>query len=108
MMPLSDAITLAAASYIAVRLLLFTRGQSMYRPWASLLAYCLIVACAALGILLLAGHDSSTAWPQAAINVVLALAVASTGGNVVALFRPDGGNRQHPVLRLLRKETWIR
>lgn len=108
MMALPDTLSLAAAMYTAARLLLFTRGQRLYRPWASLLAYCLIVACAALAILLATGHGSDSIWPQTAINVVLALAVASTGGNIVALFCPDGGNRQHPVLRLLRKETWIR
>lgn len=108
MIAITDAISLGAALLTAARLLLFTRGQGTHRPWASLLAYGLIVACAALGTMLATGHAAGTSWPQTLINVVLALAVASTGGNMVELFRPAGSNRQPLVLRLLRKESWIR
>ncbi|MBN3005574.1 phage holin family protein [Chromobacterium alkanivorans] len=90
-----------------LRLILFTRGDASHRPWASALAYLLIVAFAALAITTLLKKPDAIGWAQLLINLVLAAALFSVSGNVVELFRPTSSNRQSLILRLLRREKWL-
>lgn len=90
-----------------LRLILFARCGATHRPWASAMAYLLIVACAALVLGHLLGHPAVPAMAQVVLNLVLAGALFSVRGNVVELFRQVNGNRQSIILRWLRRETWI-
>lgn len=101
-----NLITALLLAIATLRLILYTRDGASHRPYASLLAYLLIVAFSACA-LLLAISTQPISWPQFVINLVFVGAVLSTGGNVVELFRPVSGNRQPLILRLLRRETWI-
>lgn len=94
------------AALLALVLLAFQRGSSAHRPWASLLAYLLIVAAGAVAVLRLFGHASLADLPQLFINLALLLALIAQRGNVVDLFR-NGGPRQSRLAILLRKATWI-
>jgi hypothetical protein len=91
---------------IALRLLLFRRGDASHRPAANGLAYLLIVAAGAVPLLTLFGQAPATGWPQLVLNAVLAAAVFAVRGNVVELFRPVA-QPESWLTRLLRKETWI-
>ena len=90
-----------------LRLILFARLGATHRPWASVLAYLLIVAFAALAIATLFNRTNAIVWAQLLLNIVLVAALFSVGGNVVELFRPVNDNRQSFILRVLRRETWI-
>lgn len=90
-----------------LRLILFARSGATHRPWASALAYLMIVAFGAMAVLTVFGMAPAISWPQLVLNLVLAAAVFSVGGNVVELFRPYGSNTQPLILRLLRREKWI-
>lgn len=90
-----------------LRLILFARSGATHRPWASALAYLLIVAFGALAIATLFKQSDAIAWAQLLLNIVLAAALFSVSGNVVELFRPANDNRQPLILRILRRETWI-
>lgn len=103
-LPLFNALLCAAC---CLRLILFARSGATHRPWASALAYLLIVAFGSIALLATFGRPSPISWPQLLLNLVLAGAVFSVGGNVVELFRPVNDNRQSFILRLLRRETWI-
>lgn len=90
----------------ALRLILYTRSGATHRPWASLLAYLLIIAFAGTAVTLLLGR-APVSWPQFVLNLIFTGAVLSTRGNVVELFRPSGGNTHPLILRILRREKWI-
>ena len=101
---LLNAILCAAC---CLRLILFARSGATHRPWASALAYLLIVAFGAIAVLTLFGRTQDIGVPQLVINMVVLTALLSVGGNVVELFRPTSDNRQSFILRLLRREKWI-
>jgi hypothetical protein len=101
---LLNALVCAAC---CLRLILFARSGATHRPWASTLAYLLIVAFGAIAVLAAFGMAPAISWPQLLINMVLVAALFSVGGNVVELFRPTNDNRQSFILRLLRREKWI-
>lgn len=90
-----------------LRLILFARSGTSHRPWASVLAYLLIVASGTLALTALLGQAVAIGWAQLLLNIVLAAALFSVSGNVVELFRPVNDNRQSLILRILRRETWI-
>ncbi|TCP13764.1 putative 3TM holin [Crenobacter luteus] len=90
-----------------LRLILFARSGGTHRPWASALAYLLIVAFGAIALLALFGRAPAIGWPQLVINMVVIAALFSVDGNVIELFRPASDNRQSLILRLLRREKWI-
>ncbi|OHX15321.1 hypothetical protein BI343_02970 [Chromobacterium amazonense] len=94
------------AALLALVLLAFQRGSSQHRPWASLLAYLLIVAAGAVAVLRLFGRHELAELPQLFINLALLLALIAQRGNVVELFR-NSGPRQSRLALLLRKETWL-
>lgn len=90
----------------ALRLILYTRGGADHRPYASFLAYALIVSFSASSILMTFNHQH-VSWPQFIINAVFVCAVFSTGGNVVELFRPTTNpNQDSFILRLIRSKRW--
>ncbi|MBP0633285.1 phage holin family protein [Cupriavidus sp. AcVe19-1a] len=87
-------IQAALCALIAIRLLLFRRAGAAYRPWASRLAYVLIVLAGAVPIGVLFGRYEWAMLAQSGITAVLCLAVYAVRGNVVELFRmteADGG-----------------
>lgn len=87
---------------IALRLLLFKRDGAAHRPWASRLAYVLIVLTGAVPIGVLFGRYDWALLAQNGITAVLCLAVFSVRGNVVELFRMGGGADTSWLVRLLR------
>lgn len=90
-----------------LRLLLFVRAGAAYRPWASVLAYLLVVAFGCIALLTLLGLHAALGWAQLLLNGVLIAALFAVDGNVVELFRPVSSGRQSFLLRWLRRETWI-
>ncbi|MGC0152683.1 phage holin family protein [Chromobacterium vaccinii] len=103
MIPFAHA---AVAGVCALVLLAFQRGDSQHRPWASLLAYLLIVAAGAVAVLRLFGRPELADLPQLFINLALALALVAQRGNVVELYR-NAGPRQSLLAILLREEKWF-
>jgi putative flippase GtrA len=93
-------------AFVALRLLLFRRGDASHRPAANLLAYLLIVAAGAVPLLTLFDRAPATGWPQLILNAVLTAAVFAVRGNVVELFRPVS-QPESWLTRFLRKTTWI-
>ncbi|AXV94440.1 phage holin family protein [Ralstonia pseudosolanacearum] len=90
---------------IALRLLLFKRDGAAHRPWASRLAYALIVLAGAVPIGVLFGRYDWALMAQNGITAVLCLAVFSVRGNVVELFRMGGGADASWLVRLLRRSV---
>lgn len=77
---------------ISLRLIFYRRSGARHRPWASRLAYALILASGYVPIEALLGSPPAVGWSSLAINLVLCIAVWSTRGNVCDLFRtPAGG-----------------
>lgn len=101
-----NTITALLCMIASLRLILYTRAGATHRPWASLLAYLLIVAFTGCAVLLAINHQPIS-WPQFILNLVFVSAVISTSGNVVALFRPASTSCQPLILRLLRREKWL-
>lgn len=103
-----DLFTAVLCALSAIRLILFARAGSTHRPYASLLAYLLIVATGALALLILFGLVHGTSWPQLLINAVFTAALWAVRGNVVELFRHvDPYAADCRLLALLRKTTWF-
>lgn len=102
-----DVINALLCIACCLRLILFSRSGASHRPWASALAYLLIVAFAALAITTLLNSAAVIGLAQLLLNTVLIAALFSVGGNVVELFRPASDNRQSFILRLLRREKWL-
>ncbi|MDC6285481.1 phage holin family protein [Ralstonia pseudosolanacearum] len=88
---------------IALRLLLFTRDGAAHRPWASRLAYGLIVLAGAVPIGVLSGRYDWALLAQNGIMAVLCLAVFAVRGNVVELFRMAGDADASRLVRFLRR-----
>ncbi|CAJ0709327.1 hypothetical protein LMG19089_04952 [Ralstonia edaphis] len=89
---------------IALRLLLFKREGAVHRPWASRLAYGLVVLTGAVTIGVLFGRYDWALLAQNGITAVLCVAVFAVRGNVVELFRM-GGADSSCVVRFLRRLT---
>ncbi len=89
---------------IALRLLLFKRDGATHRPWASRLAYVLIVLAGAVPIGVLFGRYDWSLLAQNGITAVLCLAVYAVRGNVVELFRMGGADASW-LVRFLRRST---
>jgi hypothetical protein len=89
---------------IALRLLLFKRDGATHRPWASRLAYGLVVLTGAVTIGVLFGRYEWALAAQNGITGVLCVAVFAVRGNVVELFR-IGGADQCWLVRFLRRST---
>lgn len=87
---------------IALRLMMFRRATSNHRPWASRLAYALILATGSVPIRAIFGAPPAVDVTSLAINVVLCCAVLAVRGNVVDLFRCGMGH-DNPITRVLRK-----
>jgi len=87
---------------IALRLLLFKREGAAHRPWASRLAYALVVLTGAVTIGVLFGRYDWALLAQNGITAVLCIAVFAVRGNVVELFRM-GGTDSSCVVRFLRR-----
>jgi len=88
---------------IALRLLLFKREGAAHRPWASRLAYALIVLSGAVPIGVLFGRNDWALIALTGIVALLCLAVFAVRGNVVELFRM-GGTDSSCVVRFLRRQ----
>lgn len=103
-----DLFTALLCALSALRLILFARAGSTHRPYASLLAYLLIVATGAMALLILFGLARGTSWPQLVINAVFTTALWAVRGNVVELFRRvDPYAADCHLVALLRKKTWF-
>lgn len=89
---------------IALRLLLFKRDGATHRPWASRLAYGLVVLSGAVTVGVLFGRYEWALAAQNGITAVLCVAVFAVRGNVVELFR-IGGADQCWFVRFLRRST---
>lgn len=89
---------------IALRLLLYKRDGAAHRPWASRLAYGLVVLTGAVTIGVLFGRYDWAMAAQNGIMAVLCIAVFAVRGNVVELFRM-GGADQCWFVRFLRRST---
>ncbi|MBN4667211.1 phage holin family protein [Pandoraea nosoerga] len=87
---------------IALRLMMFRRASGSHRPWASRLAYALILATGSVPIRAIFGAPPPVDVTSLAINAVLCIAVLAVRGNVVDLFRCGVGH-DNPITRLLRK-----
>ena len=87
---------------IALRLLLFKREGAAHRPWASRLAYGLVVLTGAVTIGVLFGRYDWALLAQNGITAVLCIAVFAVRGNVVELFRM-GGTDSSCVVQFLRR-----
>lgn len=94
----------ALCALIALRLLLFKRDGATHRPWASRLAYGLVVLAGAVTISVLFGRYDWALAAQNGITAVLCIAVYAVRGNVVELFRM-GGARQGWFVRILRRSA---
>ena len=88
---------------IALRLLLFKREGAAHRPWASRLAYVLIVLAGAVPIGVLFGRNDWALIALTGIVALLCLAVFAVRGNVVELFRM-GNVDSSCVVRFLRRQ----
>lgn len=97
-------IQAALCALIAARLLLFRREGAIHRPWASRLAYLLIVLAGAVTIGVLFGRYDWALLAQNGITAVMCLAVYAVRGNVVELFRMTGvaDSASSWLVRLLR------
>lgn len=97
-------IQASLCALIAVRLLLFRRGNATYRPWAARLAYLLVVLAGAVTIGVLFGRYEWAMLAQNGITGVMCLALYAVRGNVVELFRMTGlpEGRGSRFLRFLR------
>ena len=89
---------------IVLRLLLFKREGAAHRPWASRLAYVLIVLAGAVPIGVLFGRNDWVLVALTGIVALLCLAVFAVRGNVVELFRM-GGTDSSCVVRFLRRQS---
>lgn len=103
-----DLINDLLCAACCLRLILFTRSHQARRPWASALAYLLIVAFAALAILPWMEWSLGSGLAQLLLNSVLAGALFTVRGNVMALFKTRPGQRPSAFLRILQRKTWRR
>ncbi|ATG18379.1 hypothetical protein CO705_00050 [Ralstonia pickettii] len=94
----------ALCALIALRLLLFKRDGAAHRPWASRLAYGLVVLAGAVTIGVLFGRYDWALLAQNGITAVVCVAVFAVRGNVVELFRM-GGADQSWFVRFLRRSS---
>ncbi|SCU94266.1 conserved membrane hypothetical protein [Cupriavidus necator] len=103
-MTLLFLIQAALCALIAARLLLFRRDGATHRPWASRLAYLLVVLAGAVTIGVLFGRYEWALLALNGITAVMCLAVYAVRGNIVELFRmtgvSDGGSSW--LVRFLR------
>lgn len=95
-------LNVALCTVIALRLMLFRRASGSHRPWASRLAYALVIATGSVPIRAIFGAPPATDWASLAITSVLCVEILAARGNVVDLFR-TGSNHDNPVTRFLRK-----
>lgn len=94
---------------IAARLLAFRRCGATFRPWASRLAYVLIVVTASVPIRAVFGLYSHADFSEVAINAILCISIFAVRGNIMELFRAGWadnafgrllkGNHGHPTQR---------
>lgn len=75
---------------IALRLALFVKRR--YRPWISVLAYLLTVACGSQTLLALLHVGTPTHWSVLLANAVLAVLVFSANGNLAELFKSSAAH----------------
>ncbi|MCG9124302.1 phage holin family protein [Laribacter hongkongensis] len=101
-----DLVTALVCLLAALRLLLFTRGEARFRPYAALLAYLMTVAFASQAVLLVFGWIHGIGWPQFVLNLAFAGAVFAVRGNVVELYRPASGLPCR-LVAILRRESWF-
>ncbi|TDR80205.1 phage holin family protein [Paludibacterium purpuratum] len=107
-MNLLDLINDLLCGACCLRLILFTRSEpSRHRPWASALAYLLIVAFCAIVILPWLDRSIGIGVAQLLLNGVLVAALFSSGGNVTRLFQPRIGDRPSIFSRVLERKTWL-
>ena len=100
MIPLLHSLTAFA---LALCLLAYRAADTHHRPRASLLAWLLCVAAAAVGLFWLFGRPAEAALAQLFINLVLLAALLAQDGNVLGLFcQPDTPAGR--LARLLRGE----
>ncbi|WP_199103178.1 phage holin family protein [Aquitalea sp. ASV11] len=90
---------------MAFTLLCFRRQGAAYRPFASLLAYLLLLSTTSIALLQLLGLPEHSKLPQLFINLVLLLALLAQRGNVAEVFR--NSSRESRLANWLRKEKWI-
>lgn len=103
-----DTLNAAVCGMATLRLILFAHDGRVHRPWASLLAYLLVVAFGAMALLIIAGLYHGTSLPQLLVNAIFAAAIWAVRGNVVELFRhADPFASDCKLLGLLRKPTWF-
>ena len=95
MTPLETILTLIDAVcgiVICIRLVLFRKNGYRYRPVASLLAYMIVIASAAIPLFAAFGARNQPDVATVFLHIVLAVAVVATRGNVVDLFRTSSAD----------------
>ncbi len=95
-------INAVLCAVIALRLLMFRRASGCHRPWASRLAYALILITGSVPIRTIFGATLPVDVTSLAMNAVLCAAILAVRGNVVDLFR-CGMGYDNPITRVLRK-----
>jgi len=72
---------------IIFRIVIWRRNGKRYRPFISLLAWLLVVSCAAVIMSLLSGYYRVADWAETLINGLLCTAVYYSSGNIAHLFK---------------------
>jgi hypothetical protein len=90
-----------------LRLILFARHGSSHHPWASVLAYLLIIAFGAMVILPWLDRSVGYGLAQLLLNGVLIGALFAAKGDVTTLFKPRAHHRPSSLLRILKRRTWL-
>lgn len=85
---------------IAARLIAFRRHGATFRPWASRLAYLLIVITASVPLRALFGTYRYADFSEVSINAILCISVFAVRGNIMELFR--AGWADNAIGRLLK------
>lgn len=82
-----DAHIIFLANLVSVAVLMcYRRGTSRYKPWASILAYLLLVALGGQAIDVSLNAGGASVW-DAAVSVLIAVVVVRARGNVAAIAR---------------------
>ncbi|MBV8046295.1 MAG: phage holin family protein [Paludibacterium sp.] len=100
---LNDVLCLAGC----LRLIFFTRRGAAHHPWASMLAYLLIIAFGAAAILPWLEHSPGYGLAQMLLNAVLVAALFAVDGDVTKLFRPRCDTHVSLLQRVLKRRTWL-
>ncbi|MCZ7836051.1 phage holin family protein [Atlantibacter subterranea] len=81
-----------ACAAIVLRLMMFRKPGGRHNPWASWLAYLIILAYASVPFRYLFDSYLHTHWATVAINLIICAAVFRARGNVARIFhvlRPE-------------------